>query len=829
MEILTAPTRKKFSLNIFFSTAGIRLALVLLAAILYAGAIISYYKELPGIATFGVLPVLVAAWLFGLRGGIIATLLFVPFDTLLFNLAGEHGLDIVFKKAGTLPGIVSMLILASIIGRMRDLKKRLDLELYRHRVSQEKLQETTEQLENLIDSSLDPIVIAALLPGKNEAHINRCNRAMLTMLGCSTQEILGKSIQTLFIQTPGSYESTAGESIIVNEDFFQDAQNKISQLFKTGSLSDFKTYVQHKNIMMIPTTLNIVLGKQAGARERRMFCIMRDITVQRKIELELIASREAALEAKALAEEANKSKSLFLANMSHEIRTPMNGIIGFTDMLLDTRLYPEQEDYAVIIKRSGEALLALINDILDFSKVEAGKIDFEEIDFDMAVLVYDVCELMRPKVEHREIKILCSLDAAMPDLVTGDPHRFRQILINLMSNAVKFTEKGEIELALQVDYAAEGSLCIHTTVRDTGIGISPEKISAIFDVFEQADGSITRKYGGTGLGLSICKNIATLMQGDVWAESELGKGSTFHFTAVMKELHLKHLNRYSMISLKGKKIILADDNETNLKALKNFLESAEMQVVCCTSGREATSAAQESCAAGKPFDIGVFNISLPDMSGCDFAKKIRSLANVSLMLIAFASSSEPAAATCQESGFDGFLPKPVNRAKLLKMMGRLLEKPASLDEKELAKKSASQHSIREDANGAVSVLLVEDNPVNQKLGFTLLTKAGYNVIVAGNGSDAIEKFEAEPQRYDIILMDVQMPVMDGFAATRSLREKGYSAVPIIAMTAEAMKGDREKCLAAGMNDYISKPIKKEIVFAMLKKWLPGSKASAAQL
>ncbi len=821
MEICTAHNNRESGKKTVFSMTGIRLAVVLLTALLYAVALILYYDRMPGIATFGVIPVLVAAWLFGLRGGIIAALLFIPFDTILFNLVGEHGFDIVFKKEGTLAGIVAMTILASIIGRMRDLKNRLGLELYRHKVSQEKLQETTEQLENLIDSSLDPIVIGTFLSDKKEAYITKCNRTMLKMLGCDTQSIIGRSINTLFIQKPGTYASTAGESISVNEDFFQKANNKLSQLFSSGSLSNFQTYVQHKSGTMIPTTLNIVLGKKGSNKEQTMFCIIRDISEQRKAELELIVSREAALEAKAAAEEANKSKSLFLANMSHEIRTPMNGIIGFTDMLLDTNLDEEQEDCAVTIKRSGEALLTLINDILDFSKVEAGKIDFEEIDFDLEVLAYDVCELIRPRVENRSIEILCFIDDALPALVTGDPHRFRQILINLTSNALKFTEKGEVELALKVEDNTERTVCIHTTVRDTGIGIAPDKINTIFDAFEQADGSTTRNYGGTGLGLSICKKIATLMGGDVWAESEAGRGSIFHFTAVMKKSPRKQSKRYTAGSLKGKKIIVTDDNETNLKTLESFFESVGIQAVCCRSGHDAIAAVQGAHDAGDRFAIGLFDITIPDMSGYDLAQAVRSLEDGTFPLIAFSASAERIAKKCRESGFEGFLPKPVNRAKLLKMMERLIEKPVSPDNKETTEEMLTQYSMREDAKSAVSVLLVEDNPVNQKLAANLLAKAGYDVSVAGNGREAIEKFEAEPQHYDVILMDVQMPVMDGLAATRCLREKGYSDVPIIAMTAGAMKGDREKCLASGMNDYVSKPIRREIVFAMLSKWVMG--------
>jgi CheY-like chemotaxis protein len=537
--------------------------------------------------------------------------------------------------------------------------------------------------------------------------------------------------------------------------------------------------------------------------------------------VELIEAKESAMEAKQIAEEASQSKSIFLANMSHEIRTPMNAVIGFTDMLLSTGLDTEQKDYTRTIKQSGESLLTLLNDILDFSKVEAGKIDMKEVDFDIEVLAYDACELIRPRLGNKDVEILCRIDDNLPALVNGDPHRIKQIFLNMMGNASKFTDKGEIELSLDAEEEQDGQVMIHTKVRDTGMGIPQDKIESIFEIFQQVDGSTSRKYGGTGLGLSICRKIANLMGGNVWAESEMGQGSTFHFTALLKQPDKKDVKRFAPVSLSGKNILITDDNIKNLEILTHALESAGMHVAGYSNGKEALKAIQDAFKANDPFDICILDIMMPGMDGYQLAKRIRSSVSESIPLIAFSSTIEMGGAReSQEAGFNGFLPKPINRIKLFKMMELLLGETmdkGKLEEKEA--KLVTQYSMREDAKHATTILLAEDNPVNQKLATKLLTKAGYKVDVAGNGKEAVEKFTAAPEAYDIILMDVQMPELNGLEATRLLREKGYTQVPIVAMTAEAMKGDKEKCLASGMNDYIPKPIKREIVFEILRKWV----------
>ncbi|MCD4754640.1 MAG: response regulator, partial [Deltaproteobacteria bacterium] len=588
----------------------------------------------------------------------------------------------------------------------------------------------------------------------------------------------------------------------------------------------------------------------------------------KKANQELEKAVELANQMTARAESANIAKSEFLANMSHEIRTPMNAVIGFTDMLLDTNLDDNQIDYAKTIGSSGNALLSLINDILDFSKIDAGKMDFEEIDFDPELLAYDVCELIHPRIGSKPIEILCRIGDRLPSYVKGDPARFRQVLINLMGNAAKFTESGEIELSLDIEEEKDNQVKLHAAIRDTGIGIPKDKLSAIFLPFQQADGSTTRKYGGTGLGLSICRKMSELMDGDVWAESpagdelrvtgsglESGKietryleskaqnpGSIFHFTAWFSKAEDKEVRRFTPVSLTGRKALIIDDNQTNLDILTHLLESVAMRVVALRNGADVVPTLTNAFESGDPFDSCILDIQMPGMSGYEVVKQIRrhnsqlTTRNAQpvtrIPLLALSSLMERNAKKCGEAGFDGFLSKPIRREKLYRMLERIIGKREVEGKKDEAvkEKIITQYSVREEMKHSVRILLAEDNLVNQKLAKMMLTKAGYQVEVANNGKEVVEKYTASPEDFDLIFMDVQMPEMDGLEATKAIRKREEQPatsnqqpatrhIPIIAMTAHAMKGDREICIEAGMDDYITKPIKRELVFEVLEKWV----------
>ncbi len=528
------------------------------------------------------------------------------------------------------------------------------------------------------------------------------------------------------------------------------------------------------------------------------------------------------------AEEASRAKSEFLANMSHEIRTPMNGIIGMTELLQSTPLKKEQRSFLDAIQRSGESLLRIINDILDLSKIEAGHMDFESIDFDLSATMEDTVENLSVKAAEKELELICHIHSDVPMNLKGDPGKLRQILLNLGANAVKFTHLGEVAVSCETVRWIENGATLRFAVRDTGIGIPPDKQGLVFESFRQADGSTTRKYGGTGLGLSISQQLVSLMGGRIWLESTPDVGTTFFFELPfsLSESRPGRADPSSPGGLNGVRVLILDDNPTNRQVLGEMTREWGMDVAEAASGTEALALFRDADVAVVPFDVLLLDIQMPGMDGFDVAEALRTMpAGTDLHIVVLTSLGERGdAERCQHLDIDAYLMKPVRRKDLRKTLEMVLSAPLAAGSKDDGRGLVTRHTLREQrGNRRLHILLAEDDTINQQVAVNMLNRLGHDVTIADNGRIALERHGQEA--FDLILMDVQMPDMDGLTAVGEIRKREAAQntrTPVIAMTAHALTGDRERCVRAGMDDYLSKPVRVKALAEKIAIWTGGA-------
>jgi nitrogen fixation negative regulator NifL len=651
-----------------------------------------------------------------------------------------------------------------------------------------------QYFESLVQNS--PVAVVVL---DNSHRILSINPAFEELYGYSIDEVAGGDLDALI---------NTEESILAARGYTQTVMDRPVHAIgqrrrKDGSLVDVE-------IFGVPV---LVGGERIG-----ILALYHDISVLVRAQKE--------------AEQANKAKSEFLANMSHEIRTPMNGVIGMLELALDTTLTSEQRDYLQTSLQSAEALLALLNDILDFSKIEAGRLEIEQINFNLRNTVEDVAYTLAKRAQDKGLEMACLIHPDLKPDLRGDPGRLRQILVNLVGNAIKFTHRGEIVIQADPIQETEDHVLVHFMVQDTGVGIPYERQAAVFDRFTQADGSTTRQYGGTGLGLTISRQLVEAMGGVIGLESKPGAGSTFWFDLKFEKQPPEKRGTAPLtlgpVNLKEARVLIVDDNQTNRMVLMKNVEALGSRVDAVSSGAKCLEVLRHAHRDGDPYHVVLLDMQMPGMDGEQTARAIKSdpAAKEVKIIILTSMGQRGDAVRLEALGCSSYLLKPVKQQMLFDAIVAVLGRP---DESSVG--LITRHTLAEQRKFGLRILLAEDNPINQKLALVLLQKTGYSVDAVETGSQALESVKAK--QYNAVLMDVQMPEMDGFEATSLIRtwEKQVGQhVPIIAMTAHAMQGDRERCLAAGMDDYVTKPLEPRVLFSVLDRWtqLPGPAAETEE-
>ncbi len=655
--------------------------------------------------------------------------------------------------------------------------------------------ENQRRLQTIVDSVQALIVMKDL-----EGRYMVVNRYLEETTGAKGKELIGRTPFELFP------EDTARALLDLDRQVIETRQS--STLEQVIFHPDGSRHVYLMSMAPIIDHSGAVQGLCSAAT---------DITELKKLQEELMKARDAA-------DDANQAKSEFLARMSHEIRTPMNAIIGMSHLALQTELTRKQHDYVTKVHQSAMSLLGIINDILDFSKIEAGKLDIESIEFELDDVLDRVSSMTALKAEEKGLELLFTRGPDVPDCLVGDPLRLGQVLINLANNAIKFTEAGEVIISAEVAESDDISLTIKFVVSDSGIGLTGEQIARLFESFSQADGSTARKYGGTGLGLAICRKLTELMGGRIWVESTPGRGSSFIFTVVCGRTLQKKSRRMAFVpDLRSTKTLIVDDSKIAREILFNALRSFDFDVTAVASGQEAIAELKKS-ADDKPYELVLIDWKMPGMNGIETIRAIKTGTrpeSLPRFIMITAYGREELLRDAEETGINGFLIKPVSNSILFDTIIGVLGHEAPRDLRKHKPGAFSSDSLK-PIRGA-EILVVEDNDINQQIAKELLEGAGFVVTVAGNGREGMEA--VFHHGYDLVLMDIQMPEMDGIEATRRIRvsgKKGASTLPIIAMTANAMAGDKERSLEVGMDDHIAKPIDPDELFSTLLRWIRSS-------